>query len=155
MNELISALLSTVLAMTSLPPPEHPPLVKEATYEAIIERACNSQPVCKDIHVYTDPVDQVIYVDNKIDYSYTLAKGELVYELARNVLYQHDIYKVTNSCERNIQIEKALIRIRFDYIKMQVNSGNYRGYGVPQLEDLPTHIFYCTKPEEKLPEVKI
>jgi hypothetical protein len=155
MNELIAALMITVMSMTKLPPIENPPVVKEASYETIIEKACGSQDVCKDIHVYSDPLDQTIYVDKNIDWSYTIAKGELVYELARHALSEHGIYQVKNECKRNIEIEKALLRIRFDYIKMEVDTGKYKGYGVPQLQDLPTHIFYCTPPENKLPEINI
>jgi hypothetical protein len=155
MNELIAALVSVALSMGQLPPPKYEPVVKAASYEEIIEKACGSQEVCKDIHVYTDPLDGIIYVDKGIDYTFTLAKAELFYEVARHVLSSHDIYSYNNSCERNIEIEKALIRMRFDYIKTEVDSGRYKGYGVPQLQDLPTHIFYCTKEEDRLPEVKI
>lgn len=155
MNELIAGLLSVVLSMGQLPPPKEEPVVKQASYEEIIEKACGSQDVCKDIHVYSDPLDGVIYYDKEIDYTFTLAKAELFYELTRHVLFSHDIYNVHNTCKRNIEIEKAMIRMRFDFIKKEVDSGRYKGYGVPQIQDLPTHIFYCTPDENRLPEISI
>lgn len=155
MNELIAGLLSVVLSMGQLPPSEVAPVVQATTYEEIIEKACNSQEVCKDIHVWSDPLDGVIYYDKNIDYTYTLAKGELLYELTRHVLFTHNIYNVHSPCEKNIQLEKAMIRMRFDYLKTEIDGGRYKGYGVPQLQDLPTHVFYCSPPENKLPEVNI
>jgi hypothetical protein len=155
MNELITALMASALSFTNLPAPKYEPVVKQESYEYIVEKACGSQDVCKDIHVYSDPLDGIIYVDSKVDFTFTVAKGELMYELARHVLSSHNIYSVHNTCERNIEIEKALVRIRFDWIKKEVDMGNYKGYGLPQINDLPTHIFYCTPPENQLPRVDI
>lgn len=155
MNELIAALMTVVLNMSNLPNPEFPPVVRAAGVDQIQKKACENQEVCKDIHVYTDPLEDVIYYDKDIDFSYTLAKSELMYELARYTLYSHGIYRTSNSCERNIEIEKALVRMRFDFIKMEMDQGRYNGYGVPQIQDLPTHVFYCTPKENQLPEISI
>lgn len=156
MNELIVSLMMVASTFARLPVPEVPPQVHFVGVEEVQGRACGDSK-CPDLHFYTDPKTNIIYVNKDVNFDFTLAKAELLHEITRYVLISHNIYSPTNPCSRNVKIEMALGDIEFDFIKSEVQNGKYVGKGLPEPDDLPKHVFYCTpdKAAEPKEELKV
>jgi len=143
MNDLIATLMTIAVGMANVSAPDALPQVKLINGQELQKMACGSVERCHDLHFFTEPTTNIIYINEKVNMKFTFAKAELLHEMARYSLAKNNIYSVKNSCTRNIDIEDALLRIEVDYIDNTVKSGEYYGNGIPTKKDLPQHVFFC------------
>jgi hypothetical protein len=149
MNELLAVLLTLSAQITQLPLPATLPNVVEVSAEEVQARSGAND---KDLYIFTDPSDSTIYVTKGIDYKLTFARAELLQEVVRYTLTVNGIYNPKAPCAINVPIQATLTQIEYDFIKSYADRGKYLGFGVPELEELPEHVFYCTP--DATPEIK-
>jgi len=148
MQELLAAIGMTLSMMMKLELPQQPPVIEEKSIQEIRAAACNSK--CDNVFVFTEPTTGKILVPKGVDWSMTIAQGELTHEVARYILTQHKIYSPSNSCSRNVELETAMRDIHWDYLRLMKQRNQYKGYGFPnEKKELAEHVFFCT-PDDKI-----
>lgn len=145
MNEIVAILLTLSAYVTNLPEPEKPPIIKEVSVQELQERTPGDT---KDLYIFTDPSDNTIYVAEGINYDLTFAQAELFQEITRYTLAVNGIYNPKASCQQNAAIQAVLERIEFTYIKKHADHNKYLGFGVPEPEEMPKHVFFCNPDAE-------
>lgn len=155
MDSILVAIGITLSSMMKLGLPPDQPVIESRSIERLQTDACGSPVRCPDLYVFTEPTTGKIVVADGIDWSMTVAQAELAREYGRWLLTKHKIYSPSNTCTRNVKLERRLLEIEWDFMQIRKNEGKFKGYNMPPTKDvLPEHLFFCVPDDKTVPRVK-